>query len=111
MRRGEVIRSGDTSVLIGAEGDGDNMAGVGYGGTVSMVGECLGLDDATVIWPHGTTVVADDPLTIDVPGLSEVTVGDTLTGGADVYADYLPEGIDAIPEGCPTGRVIAFYPE
>lgn len=108
---GEVLRHGDSIVLVGAEGDGDNVAGIGYGGTVAMVGRCLGLNDATVIWPHGTKVVSDDPLTVDVPGLGRLRIGDEVGGGADVYGDHLPEGIDAIPSGCPTEEVVAFYPE
>lgn len=108
---GAVIHRGDTVVLVGANGDGDNMAGVGFGGKVAVVGACLGINDATVFWPYGTEVVAENPLTIDVPGLGRVSVGDQVIGGADVYADHLPKGIDAIPSGCPTKDVVAFYPE
>jgi len=107
---GTVIHSGDVVVLVGAEGDGNNMAGVGFSGKVSMVGSCLGISDTTVFWPHGTKVVDENPLTIEVPGLGRVTVGNQLTGGADVYVDHLPKGIDAIPSECPTTEVAAFYP-
>jgi len=106
-----VVKSGDSYVLIGADGDGDNVAGVGTGGRIAMVGDCLGINDRTVIWPHGTEIVAEDPLEIDVPGLGRVGLGDEVTGGAVVYADYLPDGIDAIPPTCPRERVIAFLVE
>jgi hypothetical protein len=108
---GIVIHSGDAVVLVGAEGDGNNMAGVGFSGKVSMVGPCLGIGDTTVFWPHGTKVVQENPLSIEVPGLGQVTVGDQLTGGADVYVDHVPKGIDAMPSDCPATEVVAFYPE
>lgn len=106
---GRIERSGESIVLVGAEGDGEDRAGVGIGGTARMVGDCLGIDTSTVIWPHGTKIVSDDPLTIDIPGSDQVTIGDHVEGGGDVYSDYVPEGIDTIPPSCP-GEVIAFYP-
>ena len=110
---GAIIRSGDAFVLVGAEGDGDgdNRAGVGFGGTVALVGNCLGINDATVVWPYGTKVIDEDPLTVEVPGLGQVGVGGQLSGGAEVYEDHLPEGIDDIPSGCPTALVVVFYPD
>ena len=108
---GTIINSQGSVVLVGAKGDGENMAGIGFGGEVSMVGECLGISGTTVFWPYGTKVVDDDPLTIDVPGLGRIGVGDQVSGGADTYVDYLPSGIDAIPSACPTTRVIGFFPD
>ncbi len=107
---GGVLYSGDSIVLVGAEGDGDNMAGVGFAGGVTMVGDCMGIEGATVIWPHGTKIASDNPLSIDVPGLGPLTVGDHVDGGGDEYVDYLPKGLGAIPSGCPTEQVVAFYP-
>jgi hypothetical protein len=76
-----------------------------------MVGDCLGIGDTTVLWPHGmtTTIFDREPLTIEVPGLGRVRVGSGVDGGAESRGD-LPKGIDAIPSGCPTDHVIAFYP-
>ena len=107
---GEVLQGENSIVLVGADGDGDNMAGIGVAGSVAMVGDCLGIDEATVIWPNGTKITSEDPVTIDVPGLGQVTVGDHVDGGGDEYVDYLPKGIDAIPKGCSTEQVVAFYP-
>jgi hypothetical protein len=70
----------------------------------------MGIDDATVIWPYGTKIASEHPLTIDVPGLGRLKVGDHADGGADEYAHHLPTGIDAIPSSCPMHRVLAFYP-
>jgi hypothetical protein len=108
---GSVLHSGDALVLVGAEGDMDGPnAGVGFGGSVAMVGHCLGIEGATVIWPYGTTIVSGDPLTIDVPGWGRVKPGVGVSGGAVAYADSLPKGIDAMPSGCPTTQVLAFDP-
>ena len=110
-RNGEVIRSGHSFVLVGPKVDGPTV-GVGYGGYLAMVGDCVGLNDVTTIWPHGTVVTSNDPLTIDVPGLGHLTVGDPVSGGADGGGPgpltHLPKGIDAIPSGCPTDQVVYF---
>ena len=108
---GSVLKGADQMVLVGAEGDGGNLAGVGFGGVVTLVGDCLGIDASTVIWPHGTKVVLESPLTIDVPGVGRVAVGDRIEGGGDPYGSHLPDGIDAIPSVCPSDDVIAFYPD
>lgn len=109
---GSVLNRSETNVLVGAEGDGEEpMAGVGVGGTVTLVGNCLGIGRAIVIWPYGTEIVDEDPFTIDVPDFGEVSVGDSIQGGGDTYVDYLPDGIDEVPSGCPDDEVFAFYPD
>jgi|1186.fasta_scaffold800995_2 hypothetical protein len=105
---GSALHSGDSIVLVDADSDGPTV-GVGFAGSVAMVGDCLGIGHATVIWPHGTTITDRDPLTIEVPGLGQVRVGSGVDGGADGVGD-LPKGIDTIPSGCPTRQVIAFFP-
>ena len=106
-----VLRSGDSIVLVGEIGPGDSVAGVGLGGTLAMVGDCVGIDEATVIWPYGTEIASNEPLTIDVPGLGRVALGDQVDGSGDEYVDRLPKGIDSIPAGCPAEQVFAFYPD
>lgn len=106
-----VLRSGDSIVLVGEIGPEDSVAGVGLGGTLMMVGDCVGIDEATVIWPSGTEIASVEPLAIDVPGLGRVALGDRVDGGGDEYVDRLPKGIDSIPAGCPTEQVFAFYPD
>ena len=121
---GQVLRSGSTFVLVGASGEVRKLPHSSIMGRVSIVGDCLGIngsavDGATVIWPHGTKITADDPLTIDVPGLGSLRVGDAVVGSGDQfvnhrpgqqYIDHLPKGIDRAPTGCRRNQVIAFYP-
>ena len=108
---GKVLEGGSGKVLVNAEQpEGVMDAGEGFDGRVELVGDCLGIGGNTIIWPPGTEIVSDNPLVVEVPGLGQVTIGDQVTGGADHYVDYLPEGIDAIPSGCPTGSVFAYDP-
>jgi hypothetical protein len=121
---GHVLRSGSAFVLVGASDEARRLPHSTITGRVSIVGGCLGIngsavDGATVIWPHGTKITAEDPLTIDVPGLGSLRVGDGVDGSGDQfvnhrpgqeYVDYLPQGIDRVPTGCRRNQVIAFYP-
>ena len=92
-------------MLVGADGDRRNIPEAVLTGPVTMAGDCLGINGATVIWPHGTKIATDDPLTIDVPSLGRLRVGDCVDGmGGDEYVDHLPKGIDAVPSGVPPTR-------
>ena len=75
-----------------------------------MVGDCLGLGDNVVIWPPGTKVVSGDPLTIDVPGLRSVAVGDSIEGGGLDYGQREPPDGLKVPESCEGKRLISFFP-
>ena len=69
--QGEVVQSGDVSVLVSERADG-GMAAQG-GGTLEVVGGCLGAGGSVIVWPHGTQVVQDQPLTILIPGVGTFT--------------------------------------
>lgn len=105
-----IIDTGDSYVLVAPMGADDNVAGVGLGGSVTMAGSCLGIEAGTILWPHGTKVVSDDPLTIEVPKLGRITVGDRVSGGGSQYA-RLPKGIEKIPSGCASEEVYTFFPD
>ena len=62
---GQVISAGDVTVLVSERGSG-GMDALG-GGVLEVVGGCLGASGSVIVWPHGTDVVQDDPLTIDIP--------------------------------------------
>lgn len=75
------------------------------GHRVAMVGHCLGIDHATAFWPHGTEVVSKYSLTIDVPGIGKVSVGDQLSGGADVYTEGRTDDHNSTAHAGMTGRI------
>lgn len=53
-------------------------------GRVTVVGGCLGVGDAVILWPYGTSVVHEDPLAVKVPGSGIVGVGDKVDLGGGV---------------------------
>ena len=98
----ERLTAGDVTVLVSAPPDA-GMDALG-GGTVEVVDGCLGADGAVIIWPHGTRVVSEDPLQVDVPEIGTVGLGDTVElGGGFVFE---PEGSgdtydsDLVPRDC-----------
>ncbi len=109
------LTSGDYHVLVSAPADGGDDAGIG--GTVGLVGKCLGIGGSVAFWPSGTEIVAHDPLTIDVPGLGEVSVGDQVSGGGGSHAWPVDSSIStvepeiSIPDSCPTTTWVTFRPE
>lgn len=110
---GEVLARDGRYVLV-APGE-RSEAGVGFGGTVRLVGDCVGLERerseiVVVIWPQGTTFISADPVVLDVPGVGHVGIGDQLTGGGDEYDpdDPMP-GIE-VPDGCGGRSVWSFTP-
>jgi len=74
------------------------------GGTVDVVDGCLGADGAVIIWPHGTEVVSADPLTVDVPDVGEVTLGDAVQLGGGFVFEPTSEGqtydSELVPPSC-----------
>ena len=105
---GRVIEAGDVTVLVGQR-TGSGMDAMG-GGVLEVVGGCLGAGGYTIVWPHGTEVVDEDPLTIDVPGEGEVSLGDEISlgggyvqesdGGASTPAGPVQVGGVRVPEAC-----------
>ncbi len=73
---GQVISSGDVTVLVSERADA-GMDALG-GGRIEVVGGCLGAGGYVIVWPHGTDVIDDDPLTIDIPDYGTFTVGDDV---------------------------------
>ncbi|GAA2089218.1 hypothetical protein IDH50_16000 [Aeromicrobium tamlense] len=104
---GKEITAGDATVLVG-ERSSSGADALG-GGTLELVGGCLGADGIVVIWPVGTDVVDEDPLTIDIPHLGELSLGDRVEvpGGMvlEHSSDTVPPGPLSIagvtvPESC-----------
>ena len=78
---GRAISAGDVTVLVSERRD-KSMEALG-GGRLEVVGGCLGTNGYVIVWPHGTEVVEDDPLTIAVPRTGTYALGDNvgLAGG------------------------------
>lgn len=83
-------RHADPRVLVGEEME-FSMAALG-GGEVQLVGGCLGAAGNVVVWPHGTRVMDREPLTIDVPGLGRVEVGQNVRLGGGFVVEHSEPG-------------------
>ncbi len=83
---GQVISSGDVTVLVSKPADA-GMDALG-GGRIEVVGGCLGASGYVIVWPHGTEVVNDDPLTIDIPNYGTFAVGDDVEVGGGFVLEH-----------------------
>src|SRR5919107_4708213 len=99
---GKVLEADGRYVLVGEKRV--NEAGTGFGGTVPLVGDCVGLDrggdDVVVIWPHGTKILSTDPVVLDVPHLGRVELGDSVDGGGDDCDAEAPIPGVEVPRAC-----------
>jgi hypothetical protein len=76
-----MISAGEVTVLVSEQtGSGEQALG---GGQLEVVGGCLGASGSVIVWPHGTEVVNEDPVMINVPGHGTYGLGDEiqLVGG------------------------------
>ncbi|HSE10213.1 MAG TPA: hypothetical protein VLB29_16250 [Nocardioidaceae bacterium] len=64
------------TVLV-AERSGAGMDALG-GGRLEVVGGCLGAGGNVIVWPHGTELVDEEPLTIEIPGYGTFALGDEV---------------------------------
>lgn len=83
---GEVMTASGTTVLVGAPSR-SGMDALG-GGTLEVVGGCLGASGYVIVWPHGTDVVDEDPLTVDVPGVGRVALGEEFQVGGGFVLEH-----------------------
>lgn len=105
----DVVTAGDVTVLVG-ERSQEGMEAL-LSGRLAVLDGCLGLESEdevasyVVVWPHGTEVVDEDPLTISVPDDGEHSVGDRLqVGGGETAPSGRPGGVDVEAE-CPGAAV------
>ena len=73
---GQVISAGDVTVLV-SERTGSGMSALG-GGRLEVVGGCLGASGSIIVWPPGTEVVDEEPLTIKIPDKGTYALGDEV---------------------------------
>ena len=82
--------------MLVSERTGDAMDAQG-GGRLEIVGGCLGANGVVIVWPHGTEVVGDDPLTVDIPDYGTFTVGDEVLVGGGFVVEHSSDDIEAGP--------------
>ena len=85
---GKVIVAGDVSVLVSERPSG-GMDALGSG-RLEVVGGCLGADGWVVVWPYGTKVVDEDPLTIEIPDTGTFSLGDQVQVGGGFVLEHTP---------------------
>lgn len=73
---GRVIQTDGATVLV-SRYMGDGMTAL-TPGTLELVDGCLGISGTVVVWPNGTRVTDEDPLTVRIPGIGEHGLGDEL---------------------------------
>ena len=101
---GEVIDldEGTTLLVAGRSDMGDDAL---LQGELSVVGNCVGVADTVVIWPHGTKLVGDRELRIEVPGVGTYALGDQVSVGGGVafeppaHSTLVVEGV-TVPASC-----------
>jgi hypothetical protein len=67
------------------------------GGRVEVVGGCLGASGSVIVWRHGTEVVKDDPLTIDIPNYGTFAFGDQVEVGGGYVAKHSSDNVEPGP--------------
>jgi hypothetical protein len=75
----QATTAGNVSVLV-SEPTSTGMLSL-MSGRLEVVGECLGANGSVIVWPPGTDVVKQDPLTIDIPDKGTFTIGDEVQVG------------------------------
>lgn len=67
------------------------------GGHLEVVGGCLGADGIVIVWPHGTKVLDDDPLTIEVPDNGTFSLGDVVRLGGGMVVEHSSTNLEPGP--------------
>lgn len=92
---GQAISSGDVTMLVSQRADA-GMDALG-GGRIEVVGGCLGASGYVIVWPHGTEVINDDPLTIDIPNNGTFTVGDDVQVAGGFVLEHSSREVESGP--------------
>ncbi|WP_346619928.1 hypothetical protein [Blastococcus montanus] len=104
---GEAVSAGDVTVLVSEPADA-GMDALG-GGRLEVVGGCLGAGGYVIVWPSGTEVVNDDPLTIDIPGQGTYGLGDEVEVAGGFVLEHSSRDVEpgpfdvagvTVPAGC-----------
>jgi hypothetical protein len=63
------------------------------GGRLEVVGGCLGANDYVIVWPHGTEVVEENPLTIRIPDNGDFALGDKVEVAGGFVLEHSSETV------------------
>lgn len=66
-----------------------------------------------VVWPSGTSIISEEPLTLKLPSGEEPIVGQVVSGGGGYHQASSVQVEVSIPAGCvdETGQVAVFNPD
>lgn len=66
-----------------------------------------------VVWPSGTSIISEEPLTLKLPSGEELIVGQVVSGGGGYHQASSVQVEVSIPAGCvdETGQVAVFNPD
>ena len=92
---GQVISAGDVAVLV-SEFPSGGMDADG-GGRLEVLGGCLAASGSVMVWPPGTGVVDDDPLTIEVPDNGTFGLGDEVQLGGGWVLEHTSDNVEPGP--------------
>ncbi|HET7736536.1 MAG TPA: hypothetical protein VFK52_11200 [Nocardioidaceae bacterium] len=101
---GQVLKGGDIHVLVAPPASGGEDARVG--GRLTLVGDCLGIDQDVALWPSGTSIKSSDPLVIEVPGFGSLEIGDIVEGAGGYTTVALHSGEPEVPEACTATGIV-----
>jgi hypothetical protein len=99
---GKVIDAGGGVKVLVAGDRSDGMDALG-GGTLAVVGGCLGADGDVYVFPQGTEVVDEEPLTVEIPGVGEVSLGEEFVVGGGYAVEHSSDDVE--PGAIEIGRV------
>ena len=108
---GSVVDAGGVWVLTSERPSG-GMDALG-GGLLEVVDGCLGAGGAVIVWPYGTRVLSNDPLTLEIPDNGTFVLGEAVeVGGGYVWEqesgprpDPLIVGGVEVPASCAESNV------
>ncbi len=64
------------------------------GGRLQLVGGCLGASGNVIVWPQGTEVVKNEPLTIRIPASGTFAIGDTVRVGGGFVLEHTSDDVE-----------------
>lgn len=67
------------------------------GGRLEVLGGCLGAGGSVIVWPHGTRVMDEDPLTIEVPDNGTFGPGDEAQLGGGWVPEHSSDNVEPGP--------------